>query len=80
MIVHVETSAEEQAIVKMTGSKTDISETSTMAAPPVAKEKLGARIGAHWKKWWWIHAITLIGGVLIIVLPVYVRSSLAWPR
>lgn len=60
--------------VKMTGSKTDISETSTVAAPPTAKPGLKARVGAHLKKWWWLHALILIGVVLVIVLPVHVFS------
>lgn len=61
----------------MTGSKTNISETSTVAAPLAAKPGLKALVGAHLKKWWWLHAIILIGVVLVIVLPVHVSSITA---
>lgn len=42
---------------------------STTVSPP-AKRGFGARLKAHFKKWWWLHLIIFIAVFLIILLPV----------
>ncbi|OOQ91666.1 hypothetical protein PEBR_09010 [Penicillium brasilianum] len=51
-------------------SKTGVTELETTTALPPAKRGFGARLGAHFKKWWWVHLIIFIAVFLIILLPV----------
>lgn len=51
---------------------TDTAALTSSISPSAPKPSLGARIGAHFKKWWWVHAIIVVVVVLVIVLPVYV--------
>jgi uncharacterized membrane protein YdfJ with MMPL/SSD domain len=51
-------------------SKTGVTEVETTTALPPAKRSFGARLGAHFKKWWWVHLIIFIAVLLIILLPV----------
>ncbi|KAJ5390826.1 uncharacterized protein N7496_001894 [Penicillium cataractarum] len=51
-------------------SKTGVTEMETTTALPPAKRSFGARLGAHFKKWWWVHLIIFIAVLLIILLPV----------
>ncbi|CAG8898753.1 unnamed protein product [Penicillium egyptiacum] len=38
--------------------------------PTPTKKSFGARLAAHFKKWWWVHLIIFIACFLIILLPV----------
>ena len=44
------------------------------AVSPSAKLGFGAKIKAHFKRFWWLHLIIFIIVVLVIALPVYVPS------
>ncbi|KAJ5683516.1 hypothetical protein N7462_006681 [Penicillium macrosclerotiorum] len=48
-------------------TKAGVMETTTTTP---AKRSFGARIGAHFKKWWWLHLIVLVIIILVVVLPV----------
>ncbi|KAJ5357462.1 hypothetical protein N7541_004620 [Penicillium brevicompactum] len=37
---------------------------------PAPKQTFGARVAAHFKKWWWVHLIVFVISVLVIALPV----------
>lgn len=51
-------------------SKAKVNEVETTTALPPAKRSFGARLGAHFKKWWWVHLIIFIAVLLVILLPV----------
>ena len=34
-----------------------------------------ARIGTHFKNWWWLYLIVFIAVVLVVVLPMYVSFA-----
>ena len=53
-------------------SKTGVTEMETTTALPPAKRSFGARLGAHFKKWWWVHLIIFAAVVLIITFPLSV--------
>lgn len=40
-----------------------------VAAQPVASRGFLGAVGAHFKKWWWVHLIIFAAVVLIITLP-----------
>ncbi|KAJ5510138.1 hypothetical protein N7453_002241 [Penicillium expansum] len=46
-----------------------VEEESHINAAPT-KRSFGARLAAHFKKWWWVHLIIFIACFLIILLPV----------
>ncbi|KAJ5428468.1 Protein of unknown function DUF3712 [Penicillium cf. griseofulvum] len=50
-------------------SKPSVVEVESHVNPPV-KKSFGARLAAHFKKWWWVHLIIFIAVFLIILLPV----------
>ncbi|CAG7915748.1 unnamed protein product [Penicillium olsonii] len=53
----------------MSATKTSIVEEAGVSSTPV-KQSFGARVAAHFKKWWWAHLIVFVISVLVIVLPV----------
>lgn len=56
---------------------TDTAALTSSILPSAPKPSLGARIGAHFKRWWWVHAIIVDVVVLVVVLPVYVVVQLS---
>lgn len=56
---------------------TDTAALTSSISPSAPKTSLGSRIGAHFKKRWWVHAIIVVVVVLVVVLPVYVMHALA---
>lgn len=50
--------------------KPGITELESSTASPLAKRGFGARLKAHFKKWWWVHLIIFCSVFLIICLPV----------
>ncbi|KAJ5584627.1 uncharacterized protein N7459_004427 [Penicillium hispanicum] len=54
----------------MSAAKAEVMESATIAESSPEKHSFGARVAAHCKKWWWVHLIIFIIGLLIVVLPV----------
>ncbi|KAJ5266503.1 hypothetical protein N7478_009311 [Penicillium angulare] len=52
----------------MSVSKTGVMETTTADVP--VKQSFGARVGRHYKKWWWAHLIIFVIVFLVVALPV----------
>jgi hypothetical protein len=52
----------------MKGQVVEEAETVGIVAP--AKRSFGARVGAHFKRFWWAHLIFFVICVLVISLPV----------
>lgn len=50
----------------------DKPEVQHVADQPVASRGFLGAVGAHFKKWWWVHLIIFAAVVLIITLPLYV--------
>jgi uncharacterized membrane protein YdfJ with MMPL/SSD domain len=53
----------------MSVTKTSVVEETGIPSTPV-KQSFGTRVGAHFKKWWWVHLIIFVLSVLVISLPV----------
>ncbi|CAI7616028.1 unnamed protein product [Penicillium glandicola] len=51
-------------------TKAAVVEEESNLSPTPTKQGFGARLAAHFKKWWWVHLIIFIACLLIIVLPV----------
>ncbi|KAJ5167757.1 uncharacterized protein N7482_003351 [Penicillium canariense] len=51
-------------------STTKTAAMDSVTASPPARRSFGARVGGHFKKWWWVHLIVFIAVVLIITLPI----------
>lgn len=51
-------------------SKPGVTEIESATGSPPVKRGFGARLGAHFKKWWWVHLIIFIAVLLVILLPV----------
>ncbi|KAJ5426220.1 hypothetical protein N7465_001290 [Penicillium sp. CMV-2018d] len=54
----------------MSTAKPEFIEEESHITPTPTKKSFGARLGAHFKKWWWVHLIIFIACFLIILLPV----------
>lgn len=54
----------------MSSAKPEFVEEESHITPIPTKKSFGARVGAHFKKWWWVHLIIFIACFLIILLPV----------
>jgi hypothetical protein len=55
---------------KMSTTKPSFVEEESSVTPTPTKKSFGARLAAHFKKWWWVHLIIFIACFLIILLPV----------
>ncbi|KAF9252500.1 hypothetical protein LCP9604111_26 [Penicillium roqueforti] len=55
---------------KMSTTKPSFVEQEASVTPTPTKKSFGARLVAHFKKWWWVHLIIFIACFLIILLPV----------
>ncbi|CAG7960312.1 unnamed protein product [Penicillium salamii] len=53
----------------MSVTKASVVEEAGVSSMP-AKKSFGARVAAHFKKWWWAHLIAFIIALLVIILPV----------
>jgi hypothetical protein len=47
-----------------------VEEAETVGVVAPAKQSFGARVGAHFKRFWWAHLIVFVVCVLVISLPV----------
>ncbi|CAG8361674.1 unnamed protein product [Penicillium salamii] len=56
-------------LTKMSATKASVVEEAGVSSMP-AKKSFGARVAAHFKKWWWAHLIAFIIALLVIILPV----------
>ncbi|KAJ5154717.1 uncharacterized protein N7500_010156 [Penicillium coprophilum] len=54
----------------MSTTKASFVEEESAVNPTPVKKSFGARLAAHFKKWWWVHLIIFIACFLIILLPV----------
>ncbi|OQE11852.1 hypothetical protein PENFLA_c071G09479 [Penicillium flavigenum] len=54
----------------MSAAKPSFVEEESSVTPTPTKKSFGARLAAHFKKWWWVHLIIFIACFLIILLPV----------
>ncbi|KAJ5519963.1 hypothetical protein N7463_000416 [Penicillium fimorum] len=54
----------------MSTTKASVVEEESHVSPTPVKRGFGARLAAHFKKWWWVHLIIFIACFLIILLPV----------
>lgn len=54
----------------MSDTKAEATGVETVGLAPPARRSFGSRVGAHFKKWWWVHLIIFVIVVLVVALPV----------
>lgn len=54
----------------MSDTKAEATGMETVLPSPPAKRSFGARVAAHFKKWWWVHLIVFVIVFLVVLLPV----------